>query len=257
MNLMTFYIASVPDAECGRRLYGLEDMEDADVVRVMHHRHRQQSGEARSLPAHQQRLAALSVVRRHSDSVEIESLDASRHEERTMLQAFFHHLERGMSALVSWDGGTLHLPVLHYRALVHGVACPRYWDWVEAEAGRSRGRHEVVPREGPLQLKEILAGRRDDDAALHEVALALGLPGQPSLEPEQLWEHFSVGDLAPVRRSCDVGALTTYLVYLRLELARGRLSPERHGGEVQRLHERLSATGQDHLGELARALAAL
>jgi len=258
MNLMTFDMASVPDVDFGRRLYNLDDLDDADVVRVMYHRHRQQNGEARDLPAHQQRLVALSMIRRHGDGIEIESLDASGHEERTMLQAFFHQLERGMPALALWNRGGSHLPLLHYRALVHGVACARYWDWVEAETGRRRDRHEVVPLEAPLQLKEVLAGPEGEDGApLHEVALLLGLPGEPPLESAQIWEHFVSGDLAVVRQSCDVGALTTYLVYLRFELARGQLSPERHGSEIQRLCERLSASGQDHLGALAEALAAL
>jgi len=33
--------------------------------------------------------------------------------------------------LVSWNGGGFDLPVLHYRGLIHGVQCARYWDMGE------------------------------------------------------------------------------------------------------------------------------
>ena len=29
---------------------------------------------------------------------------------------------------MSWNGGGFDLPVLHYRALRHGIVAPRYWE---------------------------------------------------------------------------------------------------------------------------------
>ncbi len=39
---------------------------------------------------------------------------------------FFDGIDKYTPTLVSWNGGGFDLPVLHYRALKHGVAAPRY-----------------------------------------------------------------------------------------------------------------------------------
>ena len=59
--------------------------------------------------------------------------------------------------LVSWNGGGFDLPVLQHRALIHGVAAPRYWDWGDDDRefkfnnylGRFHTRH--------LDLMDVLA----------------------------------------------------------------------------------------------------
>src|SRR5947208_7804359 len=45
------------------------------------------------------------------------------------MRRFFEGIERYTPQLVSWNGGAFDLPVLQYRALMHGVGAARYWDW--------------------------------------------------------------------------------------------------------------------------------
>jgi hypothetical protein len=250
MNLMAFDIATVPDPECGRRLYGLQDLDDADVVRVMQHRSRQRTGQAHPVPAHQRRLAALTLVRRHGDGLDVETLVASRHEDRTLIEAFFHQIERSMPALVSWDGRAPQLSVLQYRALAHGVSSPRYWSWADGAIG-AQGR----PADPPVYLGQVLGSHAGAQVApLAEVGVMLGLPAAAPPGPSETSDLWLAGDVAAISKACDFGALTTYIVYLRLELARGRLSAQRHGEELLRLRDRLSRSEHAHLAALAAAL---
>ena len=45
-----------------------------------------------------------------------------------VLLCFFAGIEKYTPNLVSWNGGGFDLPVLHYRALLHGVNASRYWE---------------------------------------------------------------------------------------------------------------------------------
>ncbi len=42
--------------------------------------------------------------------------------------ASYDGIDKYTPDLVSWNGGGFDLPVLHYRALRHGIAAPRYWE---------------------------------------------------------------------------------------------------------------------------------
>ena len=79
---------------------------------------------------------------------------------------------------MSWNGSGFDLPVLHYRALIHQLSTPRYWDtghfdreskW-DNYIGRYQFRH--------TDLMDVLAlYQARAYAPLHEMALAmLGLP---------------------------------------------------------------------------------
>ena len=66
MNTLAFDIETVPDVELGRRLYELEGLDDAAVAHIMTLKQRQVRN-SDVLPAHQQRVVAISCVMRSSD----------------------------------------------------------------------------------------------------------------------------------------------------------------------------------------------
>ena len=45
--------------------------------------------------------------------------------EAEIIQRFYDGIEKYTPDLVSWNGGGFDLPVLHYRALRHGIIAPR------------------------------------------------------------------------------------------------------------------------------------
>jgi predicted PolB exonuclease-like 3'-5' exonuclease len=85
------------------------------------------------------------------------------------------------------------------------------------------------------------------------MACLLGLPGKLGFGGEQVWDAFQRGDLAGIRRYCETDVLNTYLIYLRFERLRGRLTPEEHAAEVERVRAYLRASPEAHLAQFLAA----
>jgi predicted PolB exonuclease-like 3'-5' exonuclease len=128
MNVFVFDIETVPDVASGRRLYGLETLDDEGVAKALFHLRRQETGGSEFLRLHLHRVVAISAVLRSGDRVKVWSLGEESSSEKELLERFFDGLDKFVPTLVSWNGSGFDLPVLHYRALLHGVAAPRYWD---------------------------------------------------------------------------------------------------------------------------------
>ena len=69
MNALAIRIATLPDVDLGRVLYDLHDLSDADIVRVMYAKHREQTGSTDELALHMQRIAAISALYRDDDTI--------------------------------------------------------------------------------------------------------------------------------------------------------------------------------------------
>jgi predicted PolB exonuclease-like 3'-5' exonuclease len=128
MNVLVFDIETIPDVETGRKLYDLEGLDDGDVARVMFNKRREQTGNSEFLRHHLQRVCAISVVLRQGDGFKVWSLGDPDADEADLVRRFYEGIEKYSPTLVSWNGGGFDLPVLHYRALKHGIAATRYWE---------------------------------------------------------------------------------------------------------------------------------
>lgn len=245
---MVFDIETVPDVEGGKRLYGLEGLDDADVARAMFARRREQTGESEFLPHHLHRVVAISVVLRTADTFKVWSLGELEADEKELIARFFDGIDRYSPTLVSWNGGGFDLPVLHYRSLVHGVAAARYWDTGEDDRefkwnnylNRFHARH--------TDLMDVLAGYQLRAAApLDQLATLLGFPGKMGMSGADVWNQYLAGKLEDIRNYCETDVLNTYLIYLRWELLRGSLAEKAYAKECQRVREALGAENKPHL----------
>ena len=253
MNVLAFDIETVPDVESGRRLLGLDGLDDADVARIMRQRRRQAAG-TELMRHHLNRVVAIAVVLRAGERFRVWSLGDPDSSERELVERFFDGIERYSPNLVSWNGGGFDLPVLHYRALLHGVAAPRYWESGDDDQGfrwnnylnRFHARH--------TDLMDVLAGYQSRAfAPLQEIAQMLGLPGKLGMDGSGVWDAYVAGDIERIRAYCEVDALNTFLVHLRYELMRGRLSPDGYRREYEVVRDRLQADDRDHLAAFLRA----
>lgn len=254
MNVLVFDIETIPDIEAGRRLYGLDGLSDADVASIMFHKRRQETGEQEFLRLHLHRIVAISAVLRSGDALKVWSLGDPEAGEDELVSRFFDGIERFTPDLVSWNGSGFDLPVLHYRSLLHGIPAPRYWDTGNDDQafrwnnylGRFHWRH--------IDLMDVLAGYQSRAAApLDQLATMLGFPGKLGMSGDKVWDSWLAGDLAGIRNYCETDVLNTYLVYLRFELLRGRLTRERYHQECDLLHSHLAAAGQAHFNEFIEA----
>lgn len=253
MNVLVFDIETIPDVELGRRALGLEGLGDAEVAKAMFARQYQRAG-TEFLPHEQHRVIAISCALRTREELRVWSVGEPGTGEAELIERFFGGIERHVPTLVSWNGAGFDLPVLHYRALRHGVQAARYWEVGDDDRefrynnylGRFHWRH--------TDLMDVLSGYNTRArASLANVALLLGLPGKLGFSGDRVWGAWLAGDIGGIRRYCETDVLNTWLVYLRFELMRGRLSREGHEAELARVRALLRGGSQPHFAEFLRA----
>lgn len=228
MNLLVFDIETVPDTESARRLFQLDpSLSEEEVVALL------QEKKGKFLPLHWHRVVAIALLYRGQDrnggkTLWFGALGEPEEGEARLLSRFFKIIDCHTPTLVSWNGGGFDLPVLHYRALIHAVAAPRYWEIGEGDTsfrynhylGRYHWRH--------IDLMDVLSGYQPRGwAPLDEVARMAGLPGKLGLEGEEVCRAWLRGEIGKIRDYCEIDVLNTYLLYLRFERMRGRL--DEHG----------------------------
>jgi predicted PolB exonuclease-like 3'-5' exonuclease len=253
MAIFVFDIETIPDVELGRRVYGLHDLSDKQVGYVMQAKRREESGNE-FLSYEQQRVVAISVAARMRDSFKVWSLGEPDTPEAELIQRFFDGIEKYTPDLVSWNGGGFDLPVLHYRALRHGIAAPRYWEGGDVDQAFRFNNYLSRYHSRHLDLMDVLASyQARARVSLQGVAALLGLPGKLGMSGEKVWDAYLEGQIDTIRNYCETDVVNTYLVFLRFQLMRGRLMPDEYRTETVRVRETLAQLGKPHLQEFLAA----
>lgn len=246
MNVLVFDIETVPDVAGGRRIHDLGGLDDVEVAELMFRSRRQASG-SEFLRHHMHRVIAISTVLRSGDRFKVWSLGEPSSTEKELLERFFDGIERYTPTLVSWNGSGFDFPVLHYRALLHGVAAPRYWDTGDDDGSFRWNNYLNRFHYRHTDLMDVLSAYQPRaSVSLHEIASLLGFPGKLGMDGSQVWHHYRQGDLASIRDYCEADVLNTYLLYLRFELIRGRLSEQGYEAECGLVRESLRHEGKAH-----------
>jgi 3'-5' exonuclease len=253
MTVFAFDIETVPDVELGRRLYDLADLTDKEVGYVMQAKRREASG-SDFLSLEQQRVVAISVALRTREGFKVWSLGEPTAPEAELIQRFFDGIEKYTPDLVSWNGGGFDLPVLHYRALRHGIQAPRYWEVGEEDQAFRWNNYLNRYHYRHLDLMDVLSSFQSRARiSLQAAAMLLGLPGKLGMSGDKVWDAYQEGQIDAIRNYCETDVLNTFLVYLRFELMRGRLSREQLLAETQLIRETLRVQCKPHLDEFLAA----
>jgi 3'-5' exonuclease len=253
VNTLVFDIETVPDIDFGRRYLSLEGLADEDVAQAMFALRRERAGHD-FLPLHQHRIVAISCVMRSRDGLKVWSLGDPEADEAELVRRFFDGIDRFSPDLVSWNGAGFDLPVLHYRALHHGIAAPRYWETGDGDREFRYNNYLARFHWRHVDLMDVLAGFQPRGAArLDEVAVLLGLPGKLGLSGDRVWDAWRAGGLDAIRNYCETDVLNTWLVFLHFEVFRGRLTPAELEKERQLVVDSLQKDGRPHLVEFLAA----
>jgi predicted PolB exonuclease-like 3'-5' exonuclease len=257
MTCLVFDIETVPDVALGRRLYGLEGLDDAAVAKAMFARQRADSG-SDFLPHIQHRVVAIACVLRSREQLRVWSLGDLQSSEPELLARFFDGIDKYSPDLVSWNGGGFDLPVLQYRSLKAGVQAPRYWETGDEDNAFRYNNYLSRFHWRHLDLMDVLAGfQARARASLADVAALLGFPGKLGFSGDQVWDTYLAGGLADVRRYCETDVLNTFLIYLRFQFLRGRIDRAELDAELERVRALLRASSEPHHGEFLSAWEAL
>lgn len=234
-SILVFDIETIPDVDNGRKIYHLDGLSDEDTAQAIRALRRAKVGHD-FLPHHLQKIIAISLVLATAQNITVWSLGDEQTPEEELIQRFFSGVDKHTPTLVSWNGSGFDLPVLHYRALLHGISAPTYW---EAGDQRSEFRWSNYLNRfhyRHLDLMDVLAGYQNKAfAPLDEVACLLGFPGKLGMSGAQVWPTYLAGDLNSIRAYCETDVLNTYGIYLQFERMRGNLTPTSHEEARQQL----------------------
>jgi predicted PolB exonuclease-like 3'-5' exonuclease len=240
MTILVFDIETIPDVESGRKLYDLEGLSDEDTAQALFALRRAKVGHD-FLPLHLQKVVAISLVMSNSSTLKVWSLGDEQSKEKDLIHRFFTGIDKHTPTLVSWNGSGFDLPVLHYRALLHGISAPTYWEAGEQQQAFKWNNYLNRLHYRHLDLMDVIAGYQNKAfAPLDEVATMLGFPGKMGMSGSKVWEQYLAGQLKCIRDYCETDVLNTYAVFLRFELMRGMLSEHEYHQSITRLKTYLS-----------------
>jgi predicted PolB exonuclease-like 3'-5' exonuclease len=253
MHCFAFDIETVPDVDFGRRYFDLDDVPDEDVATAMMFKQLQASG-TEFLPLHQHRVVAISVALRTADTFRVWSLGDEDADEAELVQRFFDGIDRYSPDLVSWNGGGFDLPVLHYRALKHGVRSARYWETGDSDRDFRYNNYLSRFHWRHIDLMDVLAGFQPRArASLDQAAVLLGFPGKLGMSGDKVWDKFREGGIREIRDYCETDVLNTWLLFLRFELMRGNIDEKGLQREFELVRHALETLDQPHLNEFLAA----
>jgi 3'-5' exonuclease len=245
--LLVFDIETVPDVAGIRRVHDIgEGVDDAGVLDWFLQRRRAATG-GDFAPLHLQKVVAIACAMRDAAGIRVWSIGDATDPEPELIRRFFDGVEKYTPQLVSWNGGGFDLPVLNHRALIHGIAASRYWDWGDDDRefrfnnylGRYHTRH--------LDLMDVVAQYQPRaSAGLDAIARLCGFPGKLGIGGSAVGAAIAAGRIDDVRNYCECDVLNTYLVYQRFRLMRGEVDAGEYAGEISLVRERLGASEAAH-----------
>jgi predicted PolB exonuclease-like 3'-5' exonuclease len=252
--ILVFDIETVPDLAGLRRVHTVPaELADEAVLDWITQQRRAQTG-SDFLPLLYQQVVAIACVLRDGSGIKVASVGTPDDTEPELIRRFYDLIDKHTPQLVSWNGGGFDLPVLNYRALIHGVTAAKFWDWGDDDRefkwnsylGRYHTRH--------LDLMDVLAMYQPRAyAGLDAMARLCGFPGKLGMDGNAVHAAVRAGKIDDVRRYCETDAMNTYLLYLRFRLLRGELAAGEYAKEVSMAREKIAAVNAPHWKEFLAA----
>lgn len=221
MQFSVIYGVPVPDLSTAGRLYGLDDLDDRSVAKVIYHRRRQATG-SEALRWEQCMIGGLNLVSLRAEGVEIETRVTGQDTEAGTLGLIAPLAERG-EPIVTWDAERSLLPLLRFRAVALGHPLPVLWD--------STSRRDLC---------DALVTATEDRPSLDEIAQRLGLPGMAECVETAAVDQWLAGDVEALRACIESGGFSLFLLALRIFHAAGELSSDDVNRARHQLEHRLS-----------------
>ncbi len=136
--------------------------------------------------------------------------------EKELIASFVDRIAALSPQLVTFNGSYFDLPVLRYRAMVHGIAAP----------GLAARPYFHRYTEDAIDLCDVLGSFSSQaKASPHELCRVMNLPGKPDgMAGAEVEKYYRDGRIREIAEYCESDVLNTYRVWLRHELFRGRVS---------------------------------
>jgi len=147
---------------------------------------------------------------------------ADRFSEVELITRFWQLFESA-GTLVTFNGRGFDLPVLETRALKYGLALPRYFG---AGPGKTAYRGNRYSDAYHIDLCDFLSnfGAAYRRSSLDLLTKLIGLPGKYTIGGDDVEYLYRQKRQKEINQYCMTDVLQTYLLFLRVELLRGKIS---------------------------------
>jgi predicted PolB exonuclease-like 3'-5' exonuclease len=172
--------------------------------------------------------------------------------EQQLLEGFFQYVEKRKPRLVTFNGRSFDLPVLKYRAMLHGISAP----WLNQGESRFENYGYRYSSDWHCDLMDVMADYgASTSAKLDEISRLFGFPGKFGIDGSQVAQVYAEGGIKDIRDYCETDALNTYLVYLRYALFRGSIDRNGYNRAIAYLLTYIEGQKRErpHLGEFQEA----
>ena len=241
--VLVFDIETLPDMAGWRRLHGGDPALDDAALFEQWKAARAAQGQGDFMPLYLQRVLCISCVFRNSEGLRVHSfVDRDGQSEAKVVQTFFNAIEKHVPQLVSWNGSGFDLPVLHYRALMHGVVADKYWDLGDDDREFKWNNYVSRYHLRHLHLMDLLAKYTPkNNAPMDALARLCGFPGKLGMDGAQVWSQYLAGQTEDIRRYCETDVMNTYLLYCRFQKMRAGLTEAEYAQEMGFVRQNLQA----------------
>lgn len=259
-KLFVFDIETVPDDQVVKALTGC-DSDDLSVRRqALTDYHLNITGGKNDFPRQPfHRVIAISFVEAdiiQQDGYEYYDLQTVRSggtlesSEEELVAGIFKYMEHHRPRLVSFNGRTFDLPVLKYRAMIHNISAPKFYNagdkWNSYQSRYSLDWHCDLLE----ALSDFGASAR---LRLNEACAAFGFPGKLATDGSAVMDLFDDGKLQAIRDYCETDVLNTWLVYLKYQLHQGKIALEGYQQSIEQTKLFLKEAEQPHFNEFLEA----
>ncbi len=230
-NLFVFDIETVPDTDAAPNLTGIESADIGERRAAIEAYHLDITDGKNAFPRQPfHKVVAISFLEAEIERDggregyilrDLRSGGEADYDEARLLQGFFTYLERQKPRLVSFNGRTFDLPVLKYRAMVHGISAP----WLHKSGDKWNSYGYRYATDWHCDLLDVLSDfGASARVKLNEVCAAFGFAGKFGVDGSMVAQMVDDGKIEDVRNYCETDVLNTYLVYLRWQLHTGTLN---------------------------------
>jgi predicted PolB exonuclease-like 3'-5' exonuclease len=135
--------------------------------------------------------------------------------EKELIVSFVNKIGQLSPQMVTFNGCGFDLPVLRYRAMIHGIFAP----------GMHNRAYYHRRTDDNVDLCDVLSSfSYGGKVKLDELSRIMGLPGKPGgMDGSQVEAYFNEGRIQDIASYCKSDVVNTYRLWLRYELFRGRL----------------------------------
>jgi predicted PolB exonuclease-like 3'-5' exonuclease len=135
--------------------------------------------------------------------------------EKELIETFTGKIAQTSPRLVTFNGSGFDLPVLRYRAMIHGIFAP----------GMHNRAYFHRYTDDCVDLCDVLSSfSYGGKVKLDELSRIMGLPGKPGgIDGSQVEAYYNAGRIQEIADYCKSDVINTYRLWLRHELFCGRL----------------------------------